>query len=264
MANQDSRFARANPELVVAFRDSVHRYVTAEKASEREASVGKLTAMWARLRDDAEAADLLTPSFPAVASVEDSLVSALREDDPDKRSAASDALVSMFVQAQRGIAAAGTPTEPGARWRPDKPPLAPADKANRLKQVSADTRHTARSLADAVRKVAAARRERGVPLHGTYSTETRAAYAAAVTDYALGLVAVQPIQPGITRRTAPWGTFKVRSSLPPNEALDHFAASPPLPVRGELLESRSTRIRLAPLNEPAQRAGGDAAEDDDG
>ena len=103
-------------------------------------------------------------------------------------------------------------------------------------------------MADAVRKVVAARRQRAVPLYATFSNEVRATYAAAATDFALGLTPMTPYQPGTTKRTAPWGLFKVRSDVPLAEAAVRFAVSPPLPVRGELLEARSTPIQLPPLH----------------
>jgi hypothetical protein len=187
--------------------------------------------------------------------VEDLLGAAEREDDPMRRKAAIAPLVAMLDRVQRGLAAVGTPAEPGATWRPERPPLTPAQKDERLAEVRTDTRHAARSMTDAVRRVIAARRQRAVPLYATFSNEMRAAYAIAATDFALGLTPAAPYQPGTTTRTAPWGVFKVRSTAPPAEAPQRFAASPPLPARGELLEARLTRVQLLRLHAPARAPG---------
>jgi hypothetical protein len=247
-------------EHIAAFRDAAKQFATATPSGGREASIERLTALWMDLRDRAEVEGKLSKRFPGADHVTESLGAAMREEDPKKRAAASDALVTMLERIHNGLAAAGTPAEPGARWRPDEPVLPAAQKAERLKQARKQARGTARSLVDAVRKVVAARRENGVPLYSTYSNEVRAHYAAAATDYEFGLVPQAPFEPGLSKRTAPWGVFKVQLDIPPGEAADRFATSPPLPARSELLQARWNRIQLTPLHQPA---GADARRADD-
>lgn len=258
-----SRPRAADPEIVASFRDAAHRYAAAEKARDRDAPLEETTGLWKRLRDRAEAAERLSPRFPDVNEIEDILSSAISDDDPKKRRAAVDSVVSLFEKVHRGLDAIGTPAEPGARWRPAQPPLPRREKEARLREVQAQTRKSARSLADAVRKVVAARRERGVALYSTVSNEAHARYAVVATEYALGLVPAPPLDPGTSKRTAPWGVFKIRSDIRPEEAADRFAVSPPLPARAEMLEARSTRIQLEPLHRRAPMVDDDDGPEDD-
>jgi hypothetical protein len=236
------------PDLTTAFGVTAREFGAAVKASDRDALLEKSIALWNRLRDRAEAAGYLSDRFPALEHVREVLESAARNSDPKKGRAAVDSLVALFKRVNEGLDAIGTPAEPGAQWRPQRPPLSKRETEEKLKEARARTHKSARSLVDAVRKVIAARREIGVSVYSNFSSETYASYAATAADFTLGLIPAAPSHPGTTKRNAPWGVFKVRSEVRPEHAVDRFGLSPPLPARGDLLDARRTKIRFELLH----------------
>jgi hypothetical protein len=135
------------------------------------------------------------------------------------------------------------------RWRLQRPILDQAEADKRLAQVRKATAGSARTAADAVRRVLAARREQGVPLYQTYATLARARYLAAVLEADLGLIPKAADGPPTDR--PPWGTFRVRSD--PKLAPAVFTHFPPFPARSELLQPT-----VSPAARPAAPDGGPA------
>jgi hypothetical protein len=235
------------------------RFLAAKEPEVRVQAATAILDTWKRLRKVVEDAGIHSDRFDQVEATHAELLQLARGVDVAAQETALIALSLSVEKLARVADGVITLADPVAQLRLRPAPLPPAERDARLQAARTKLGGTARSMAEAMRKVVAARKAEGVPLHSTFSSEAQAMYAVAATNFALGLVPVVPVQPGTTSQSAPWGTFKVRSAVPPAEAAVRFAASPPLPVRTELLESRFGSVKLAPLRPaPGPEGGNDA------
>jgi hypothetical protein len=223
-------------------------FVHASDGSARLQASARLLQTVQTLRDQAERAGVQSSRFAQLEHAVRQLDTLAHTADVTARRTALQPLARSLELLQKNIPLLGTPEQPGARWQLAQAPLTSAEQSARIKAAQSKTKGTARSLSDAIRKTIAARQEAGVPLHTTYSREVRAVYAAAAVDHAIGLVPLTPLHPGITPGTAPWGMFKVSSAIAPADAESHFAHSPPLPIHGEVLESRLQKNKFPALH----------------
>jgi hypothetical protein len=157
---------------------------------------------------------------------------------------------------------AGEAGRPGT-WA-DRSPVRPRpDKlgaADRLAQACKAVAGSARSTAEAVRRVLAARRGQGVPLYGTYFAESRERYLALLAEAELGLIPKASDTPPPDR--PPWGMFRVRGRADAELAGALFRHFPPFPVRSELLEPGVIRPRLVVADPPAPAGAGGTGDSD--
>lgn len=235
------------------------RLLAADEPAVRVEAAEAVLDTWKRLRKAVEDAGIHSDRFDQVEATHAELLQLARGVDVAAQKTALTALLLSVEKLARVADGVATLADPVAQLRLRPAPLPPAERDARLQAARSKSQGTARSMAEAMRKVVAARKAEGVPLYSTFSSEAQAMYAVAATDFALGLLPMAPIQPGTTAQSAPWGVFKVRSAVPPAEAAVRFAASPPLPVRTELLESRFGRIKLAPLRPAPGPEGGNNA-----
>jgi hypothetical protein len=140
------------------------------------------------------------------------------------------------------------------RWRMDGPRLDDEEAKRRLDRVRHTTAKTARSTAEALRRVLAARREHGVPLYDTYVKSTSDRYLNAAAQAELGFLPKASDRPNTTPSDrAAWGIFKVYGNPDPKIARPLFTAFPPFPVRSEMLEARISAPQIAPAAGPVAR-----------
>jgi hypothetical protein len=235
-------------QLAARPQADLESFVSASDPSARLQASARLVQTVQTLRARSERAGHQSTRFAQLENAVRQLDTLAHTADVTARRTALQPLARSLELLQKNIPLLGTPAQPGARWQLAQAPLTSAEQSARIKAAQTKTKGTARSLSDAIRKTIAARREAGVPLHSTYSHEVRAVYAAAAVDHAIGLVPLTPLHPGTTAGTAPWGMFKVSSSIPPAAAESHFAHSPPLPVHGEVLEARLQKNKFPALH----------------
>ena len=238
-------------ELLTEFQRDRQLFIESEKDKDRVTAADNLLNAWDKLRQVAQASPINANKLPTMDHLSSQLESGLAQADPNKRQEAIQDISASFEQITNTISTLDTPADPALRWKPRGEILSEQQKQERLTKVAAQSKGTARTLAEAVRKIVANRRQQGVPLYSTYNNEASAAYSMLATEYTMGLINQVPATSPGTKRTTPWGIFRVRSKVAPLEAVQKFTASPPLPSRVELLQSRLAKIRLGPLHAAA-------------
>lgn len=161
--------------------------------------------------------------------------------------ALADEVEQRFARLTALAAEAGTPGGWADRWRTRGPALAEDEYRTRVIRASEATARSAQSTGEAVRSVLAARRAEGAPLYQTYAAGLAQRYIPAVAAAELDLNPAAPQGFPPPGQRTPWGTFQVRSHLPPETAESLFDEAPPLPARPDVLQARSVPARLEPL-----------------
>ena len=216
----------------------------ATSASEREHAVRRTGDAWQELRSSAEARGWRVERLPTPDAVRAALTRAARESDRAARETAVGAISHGLDRARAALSAEG-PRSPAQQWAPTRAPLGATAQRERLQRAAAESRGSARTLVDAVRRVVAARRDHGVSLHETYTDQAGQRMASLAVAMSAGYVEPLPIDPIATSARAPWGVFEVQTALSQGDLADHVALSPPLPAWGDLLDARYARARFA-------------------
>lgn len=220
-------------------RPACRALASAKSEKDIRVAVDSIVDEWSAARDRVAGALPPLRRLPAADDFRESVLARVASGESLNRVAAE--ATERLDAFERVAREAEEPRSWAARFRVEGPRLDAVERQRRLTEVRLATARSSSNLAEAIRRVLAARRENGVPLYATYATTVHDRYLAAAAEAELGLIpkASDGATPQAEGR-APWGTFKVRGDVAPELAEPYLRNFPPFPARSELLEARAS------------------------